>query len=440
MYDESCSPQTKKQKTTEDQEDQATNNTTTTTNNTSHQQNNTVTFEQYPKYLMVISTDQNTSLRTMSPFILADLIDHAAHGKIANATKLANEYILLETNSPAQSKSLLESTHWGNIPVKITPHNSLNFCKGVIKTPDIKMCTDDEIVAQLYDQGVIACKRITITRDGNQIRTNTYILTFNRLQLPRVINLGYLRVQVQQYIPAPLRCTSCQKYGHHFSKCKRATPVCPKCSDSHTQAQCTVDAPLKCPNCQEDHPAYSKQCPRFKQEQDVIRLKHTLNISFPEARKRINNQTKSSYATVASKKTADAKIQTDSVFIPSSLPKPILSLPKPQPPLPSTSNSSSASTSRTQPDPKPSTSHSSKPSSSRNQPPIPPTRTSQPHNTKPSHPSKAPKPIRQSSTSQSSLNTVAATYNRFHALEDMDTSNHEDSAVEPHEPSHQTSP
>ena len=34
----------------------------------------------------------------MSPFILTDLIDHAAHGKIANATKLANEYILLETN------------------------------------------------------------------------------------------------------------------------------------------------------------------------------------------------------------------------------------------------------------------------------------------------------------------------------------------------------
>jgi len=46
--------------------------------------------------------------------------------------------------------------------------------------------------------------------------------------------------------------------------------------------------------------------------------------------------------------------------------------------------------------------------------------------------------MRQSSTSQSSLNTIAATYNRFHALEDMDTSNYEDPAVEPHEPSHQT--
>ena len=49
------------------------------------------------------------------------------------------------------------------------------------------------------------------------IKTNTRILTFNRLQLPSFINIGYLRVGVENYIHSPLRCTICQTFGHHFS-------------------------------------------------------------------------------------------------------------------------------------------------------------------------------------------------------------------------------
>jgi len=67
----------------------------------------------------------------MSPFKLADLINQSVGGKIRKITiviKLASEYILLETNSPAQSKSLLETTHWEDIPIKINAHNSLSSC------------------------------------------------------------------------------------------------------------------------------------------------------------------------------------------------------------------------------------------------------------------------------------------------------------------------
>jgi len=63
---------------------------------------------------MVISTDQNTSLRTMSPFISADLIDHAAHGKIANATKLANSTFYLKLTLQHNPKLFLNQ-HTGEI-------------------------------------------------------------------------------------------------------------------------------------------------------------------------------------------------------------------------------------------------------------------------------------------------------------------------------------
>jgi len=56
------------------------------------------------------------------------------------------------------------------------------------------------------------------------------------------------------------------------------------------------DAPVKCVNCSGDHPSSSKQCPKYQQEQEIIKLKYTLNIPFPEALKRILSKPSLSYA------------------------------------------------------------------------------------------------------------------------------------------------
>ena len=164
--------------------------------------------------------------------------------------------------------------------------------------------SEENIIAELYSKGIIRCKRIKITRNAQTIQTNTYILTFNRLQLPSVINMGYLRVRVEKYIPSPLRCTKCQKFGHHFSKCRNHTAICFRCSVSLPLPE-VQDMPAKCNkcenhhpnpkcvNCGEDHPSFYKECPKYKKEQEIISLKYTLNISFPEAWKRIQSKLES---------------------------------------------------------------------------------------------------------------------------------------------------
>jgi len=100
---------------------------------------------------MVISADQNTSLRAMSPFKLADLIDHTARGNIVSATTLVHGYYWKHTLKHSLN-SILKQQTW-EIPVIVTPHNSLNNCKG--KTPDLKMCPTDEIV--INKRGETAC-------------------------------------------------------------------------------------------------------------------------------------------------------------------------------------------------------------------------------------------------------------------------------------------
>ena len=49
---------------------------------------------------------------------------------------------------------------------------------------------------------------------------NPNILIFNQTRTPKEVKVGYCLVRVEQYVPAPLKCFKCQKYGHHREACK----------------------------------------------------------------------------------------------------------------------------------------------------------------------------------------------------------------------------
>ena len=76
---------------------------------------------------------------------------------------------LLECNSSQQSKILQETKLLNDIPVSITPHTTMNFNKGVVRCRDINGMTNEDIIAELHDQGVIDSRRISIKRDGQTI-------------------------------------------------------------------------------------------------------------------------------------------------------------------------------------------------------------------------------------------------------------------------------
>ena len=108
--------------------------------------------------------------------------------------------------------------------MKADPHRTLNSCRGVIECSDLKSLTKDEIVDGLRLQGVTDCFNITVKSDNNntdRCKTNTFILTFKTATAPTHINVRYLRVKVERYIPNPLRCFKCQKFGHSTRFCKQ---------------------------------------------------------------------------------------------------------------------------------------------------------------------------------------------------------------------------
>ena len=132
---------------------------------------------------------------------------------------LRNGEILIEIEKEAQSSKLLKMTKLhltmeNVIPITRPPHYSLNT-----NNPDIKECSDEAILEGLKDEGVIKLDRISVFRDGQRKPTGTFILTFQSQTLPKYIRVGYYRVAVSQFIPNPVRCYKCQKFGHNKFNC-----------------------------------------------------------------------------------------------------------------------------------------------------------------------------------------------------------------------------
>jgi len=86
------------------------------------------------------------------------------------------------------------------------------FKKGVIRCKELDACSNNEIIAGLFDQHVIYCCRVTVQRNIEAIYTN--ILSFNT---PATRSTQIL-VRVEQYLPAPLCCTKCQKLASMLLK------------------------------------------------------------------------------------------------------------------------------------------------------------------------------------------------------------------------------
>ena len=184
--------------------------------------------------------------------------------------------------------------------------------------------SDEDIRKELSPQGVLKVNRFILKKDGKEIKTNTLFLTFDFPKPPEKIKLGYYIANVQPYIPNPLRCFQCQKFGHSKRWCKNK-PACWKCGcEGHDGSECTSETTC-CLNCKGDHYTSSKSCPVWIQEKEIQRVKTVRRLSYGDARRLVvpssssSSPAASSYAsavkTVIRKVTLHAECQTPAFWV-----------------------------------------------------------------------------------------------------------------------------
>ena len=205
--------------------------------------------------------------------------------------------MLVETNRKSQSDNLLKIQTFFGLKVSVTEHKSLNTSKGIIRDRMLKDEKEGDVVEYLKEQGVVACKRFTIKKDHETVQTNTLLLTFNSVSVPKSLKIFYRIVPVAVYVPNPLRCFNFQRFGHHETNCSDDIgSVCEKCGageggggdDHHTSACKNVP---KCVNCGKDHLSRSNQCKVWKKEKEISKIKVTKNVPYLEAKKIFEYQT-----------------------------------------------------------------------------------------------------------------------------------------------------
>ncbi|GFW07139.1 RNA-directed DNA polymerase from mobile element jockey [Trichonephila clavipes] len=258
----------------------------------------------------------------------------------------------------------------GGSPSLVTPHRSLNFSRGVLSEPDLLTTPDAEILDGFSGQGVIQVRRITIKKDATVIPTKHMILTFNNPNLPITVKAGYLNCKIRPYVPNPLRCFKCQRFGHSQTAC-RGRLTCSRCAAvGHPSTDCTLEP--RCVNCSQSHPSDSKLCSKWKTEKEIQVLKTNRNIPYVEARKLIAPQLSQYYAQVNKLSTTTTTTQTDEnitkiVCPPLKLLQPLVSVP--QPTISSSVAAVNKSSTSTQAELVPSTSSVTVASPSKSQPP-----------------------------------------------------------------------
>ena len=278
----------------------------------------------YPRFLTIESTDPSRPLSKLSPFVIEKCISSIATSP-KSCQKLKSGALLVEMTNKVHVESLLKLKQFFSIPSQCKPHASLNTSRGIIRCPDLADVSIEDIIEGLADQHVTNARRITVTRDGVKRETNTIILTFQTAIIPKTLKVGYLKVPVDLYVPNPLQCYTCFKFGHHESRCNSGADnkLCRRCSEpiSMHASPCAEDCQkkLKCVSCDGEHMATSRSCPVWQREKEIVSVKYREGLSFQDARKIVNSRVvlSGSYAMAAKGKQAkapqlqDAQTQTD---------------------------------------------------------------------------------------------------------------------------------
>ena len=102
------------------------------------------------------------------------------------------------------------------------------------------------------------------------------------------------------YVPNPLRCFNCQRFGHHENNCSEDPgSVCENCgADGHAHHTSQCKNPTKCIYCGKDHLPKSNTCEVWLKEKAIMKLKVTNNISYLEAKKLHENKPETTFSKI----------------------------------------------------------------------------------------------------------------------------------------------
>ncbi|XP_030246511.1 uncharacterized protein LOC115565467 [Drosophila navojoa] len=263
-----------------------------------------------PKYI-VINRKDNKSFENVSPFLIKKTIDYTCGGEVDLCKKTRAGTLLIKTKNTLPTMKLLKIKNMADIEVEAAEHKALNFSKGEIYCNELRNIEEAEILDELKPQSVTEVRKIFKKQDQGMTETGL-IVTFATHNLPEAIKIGYESTRVRPYIPLPLRCRKCLRFGHPTLICKSTEDTYKNCSQTtHTTENETCTNEKCCLNCINNsevdpkHSPLDRNCPTFLKQQELVAIKTTEKVDHKTVlsiyHSRHNPQLSNSYASTLTK-------------------------------------------------------------------------------------------------------------------------------------------
>lgn len=217
---------------------------------------------------------------TVNPIKLTKALKKAV-GDINSAKTLRDGNLVIMCKDEKQQKRALSIKSMLGYQVSCTLYNRKPWVKGVITGIPTDVSTDT--IKSCIDGGkVIGVKRLQYVKNKERIDSMSVMLQFDQERMPDRVKLGYISYPVRPYVPPPLRCFKCQKYGHVSAVC-RGKLRCARCGGNHEYGKCDEGAKVKCCNCGGEHSAGFGGCSAHKHAVKVQNVRINEGMTYAEA-------------------------------------------------------------------------------------------------------------------------------------------------------------
>ena len=239
-------------------------------------------IDNWSRYLVLKTSNKITSAKLENI-----LLSHYSSKEMSFRLIKPNEW-LIHTTTKAQSEIYQSLNEIEGIDVSVKKHDTLNSIQGTIILPNI----DDEHDLPNKDLLLDSLKKRYSNVQDLEIyeipsRNNSRTLRIGKIKfegqvLPDKIKIQGQSCELRPFIPKPLQCKMCSKFGHTDKKC-RGNPVCAYCSSEDHLTKWNCGTP-KCINCGLEHHARSKQCAFFTYNTELKLLVDRTGMSIREAK------------------------------------------------------------------------------------------------------------------------------------------------------------
>lgn len=245
--------------------------------------------EESKEFKVILRFREGNGVQALNPVKLTTVLKNQL-GDIKLAKVLRDGNLLILCKSKEQSEKACKMKEVGKCKVISASKVGMGErgAKGVIWGIPLEMSID-EIKANIKGGKIKEAKRLTVFKEGVRRETGSILLEFEGEYLPSKVYLGYIAYSVREYIPKPLRCFKCQRFGHTAAVCKGKVR-CPRCGEDHEYDKCGKKMQPKCCNCGGEHSVTYAGCRIMKREMQIQQVRVKNKISYAEAIKKIDQR------------------------------------------------------------------------------------------------------------------------------------------------------